>query len=143
MAFDPAENVFDATVEFNRREYATSHMPVLEPPASFQHARPADQPVFPTLPADPDELAEVTAYRTYGTAVTLPGAVTWVSDYEDYWNLRQAWKHADDLARKTQYRIAYGDALIFNRATLPAAGDDTGGGGSSPPGGAVAPRNDP
>ena len=143
MAFDASENVFDPTVEFNRREYFTSHVPILEVPDSFIHTPPSDQPTPPAYPSDPDEAAEVVAYREYGTTPTLAGAITWVADYTTYWNANMAWKHANDLARKTQYRIAYGDALIFNRSTTPASGDETGGGGSDPPPPAVWPRNDP
>lgn len=143
MAYATTENVHDPAVEFNRREYFSSHAPVLEVPGSFQHTPPSAEPTEPAYPGDPDEADEVIAYREYGTAPTLPGAITWVTDYETYWNEKQAWKHANDLARKTQYRIAYGDALIYNKPTTPASADDTGGGGSDPPPPAVAPRNDP
>lgn len=140
----PSNLLVDGTKDFSERAYLTAHLPILEVPGSFKHAPPSAKPTPPTTAGmTAPELAEVAAWLDGMATPTLPDVVTYVSDYEDYNAAIEAWRFANEQARIAQYRIAFGDALIYNRPTTSASADTTGGGGSSPPPPAVYPRNDP
>lgn len=144
MAIDVAENVHDPAVSFTRREYFTAHMPVLTPPASFKHTPPPDKPEIPdTGILSAPELAEVEAWLAdANNDPALPDAVTWVEDFLAYKTALASWRFSNQIARATQYRIAFGDGLIYNRATLALSSDVTGAGDDPPPP-TLTPRNDP
>jgi len=144
MPFSPTENIHDTTVDYNRREAATDRLPLLTPPGWFRHTPPPDKPTIPdtsglTAPA----LAEVEAWLLDAdTVVTEAGAITYVADYLAFKAALDAWRFANHIGRQAQYRIAYGDGIIVNKATLALSSDETGV-GSDPPPVSLAPRNDP
>lgn len=130
-----ANILVNAGTEFTMRQYLTAHLPLMEPPAEFQHERPANPPTAPAFPAGltAPEQAEVTAWINAGTTPTLAAAITKVAEYVVYYAAQRAWNFADYMARRAQFRIAFADAVLWNTPTLSKSADITGVGSAPPP----------
>lgn len=128
---------------FTERQYLTSHLPDIPVPPEFQHTQPSGKPTEP-IPAGltTAEQAEYDSWMDGLIPPTLPAAIAAKGAYEAYNSQMDAWEFADKAARLSQWRIAFSDAIIYNKPTTSVSADSTGA-GSTPPGGAVAPRNDP
>lgn len=138
-------NLFtDTGSTFQKLDYVATHLPEMDVPGDFLHTPPSAMPTEPAYPGtlDPAELAEVDAWRDGLVTPTLPDAIAYVTAYETYNAEMDAWKTANKLGRKAQYRMAVADAVLYNRDTE-AVSSDPGGTGGTPPPASIYPRNDP
>lgn len=110
------------------------------PPASFVHEPAASKPSRPdvTSTLTAAELADYEAWydsrNDYAPHTpTLANALTAKGTYQAYLNANLAWKTADLLARKTQWRAVYADAQGANFVTEAPTSNASGTGANAPP----------
>lgn len=128
---------------YERTDYAPKE--TSEPPQFFIHTAPAlpgSPPIYPgwgagTSTLNSYERAEVDRYIENPTpavlaSLRLPDAIAKATEFQTYFATAayQAWRGANQAARRAQWKFFNADALINNKGTMSISSDGV---GASPP----------